>query len=96
MPVMNGLDSTRNIRLFDASVPIIAVTASVDASEKHICISAGMNDVLCQVSLLWQAVCLQQCARMFGPSSSTNEFVVIHNGYIDMHYGYIYLFGKHG
>ena len=48
MPVMNGLDSTRNIRLFDASVPIIAVTASVDASEKHICISAGMNDVLCK------------------------------------------------
>ncbi len=46
MPVMDGLEATRHIRTFNADIPIVAVTASVDDSERNICISAGMNDVL--------------------------------------------------
>lgn len=46
MPVMNGLESTSIIRVFNVSVPIVAVTASVDESQRHTCLSVGMNDVL--------------------------------------------------
>jgi CheY-like chemotaxis protein len=46
MPVMNGLDATRNIRLFDSSTPIVAVTASVDDADRGSCLSIGMADVI--------------------------------------------------
>jgi CheY-like chemotaxis protein len=46
MPVMNGFDSTRNIRTFNFSVPIVAVSASLDDSEREACLAMGMTDVL--------------------------------------------------
>lgn len=43
MPVMDGLEATRKIRLFDPRTPIIAVTANGNYDD---CIEAGMNDHL--------------------------------------------------
>jgi len=49
MPVMNGLETTRQIRKYESKngleeIPIIAVTASHPAEDKDKCFSAGMND----------------------------------------------------
>ena len=49
MPVMDGLETTRQIRKFESEnnleeIPIIAVTASHPAEDKDKCFSAGMND----------------------------------------------------
>jgi PAS domain S-box-containing protein len=46
MPLMDGLEATRRIRThhdFD-SLPIIAMTASAMASDRLLCLQAGMND----------------------------------------------------
>jgi PAS domain S-box-containing protein len=46
MPVMDGLEATRRIRLIPdfERLPIIAMTASALTSERKLCIEAGMND----------------------------------------------------
>ncbi len=46
MPVMDGLEATRRIRLDPdlARLPIIAMTASVFSEERRLCLEAGMND----------------------------------------------------
>jgi signal transduction histidine kinase/DNA-binding response OmpR family regulator len=48
MPVMDGLDATRAIRLKPEfqSLPIIAMTANVMANDRDKCTDAGMNDHL--------------------------------------------------
>jgi len=48
MPVMNGLDATRSIRSLSggASVPILALTASVFTEEQPAILEAGCNDIL--------------------------------------------------
>ncbi|MDR0918735.1 MAG: response regulator [Oscillospiraceae bacterium] len=43
MPVMDGLTATREIRLFDKNIPIIAMTANAFKEDADACISAGMN-----------------------------------------------------
>lgn len=43
MPVMNGLDATREIRQFDRDIPIIAVTANAFVSDYENAIAAGCN-----------------------------------------------------
>lgn len=49
MPVMNGLDATREIRKLEGdkkNVPIIAMTASDAADAEQRCLEAGMNDYI--------------------------------------------------
>lgn len=48
MPVMSGIDATRNIRLLPGyeDIPIIGVTAGNVLGEKEKCLEAGMNDFL--------------------------------------------------
>jgi len=51
MPLMDGLEASRNIRLFEKynklnETPILAVTASHPAEDKDKCFDAGMNDFI--------------------------------------------------
>ena len=46
MPVMDGIEATRKIRLSDQTTPIIALTANVIASEHERLIESGVNTVL--------------------------------------------------
>lgn len=46
MPVMNGLDATREIRHLDKKIPILAMTASVMEHDKRKCYEAGMNQTV--------------------------------------------------
>ena len=49
MPEMDGFQATKQIRMLSASqanIPIIAMTAHVDDTEKQHCYSVGMNDYL--------------------------------------------------
>ncbi|MDR0951564.1 MAG: response regulator [Oscillospiraceae bacterium] len=43
MPVMDGLTATREIRLFNTEVPIIAMTANAFKEDADSCLDAGMN-----------------------------------------------------
>jgi two-component system cell cycle response regulator DivK len=46
MPDLNGLDATRLIRKFNATLPIIAQTAYALVGERNKCLSAGCNDYI--------------------------------------------------
>lgn len=51
MPLMDGFDATREIRLFEklqnmSKRPIIATTAHIEPADQYLCINAGMNDYL--------------------------------------------------
>jgi CheY-like chemotaxis protein len=49
MPVMNGLDATRHIRLQEAPgrhTPIIATTAGAMEADRAACMAAGMDDYI--------------------------------------------------
>ncbi len=64
MPVMNGLDTTRAIRLLPgmSAIPILALTANAFDEDRERCLAAGMNDhiakpvepnLLCATVLHW-------------------------------------------
>ena len=46
MPVLNGLDATRQIRALGVGTPVLAYTASVTPANKSRCTDAGMDDFL--------------------------------------------------
>ena len=46
MPMLNGIEAARYIRIFDKAIPIIAITAYADEQMKADCAGAGMNDYL--------------------------------------------------
>jgi signal transduction histidine kinase/ActR/RegA family two-component response regulator len=48
MPVMDGIEATRQIRLFDPHVQIVALTANLVPQDKDKALKAGMNDFLCK------------------------------------------------
>ena len=46
MPEMDGLTATRAIRAAGHDIPIVALTADAQVSDRQACIAAGMNDYL--------------------------------------------------
>ncbi len=46
MSEFDGIQATRNIRIFNQKIPIIAVTAYANEKNKNECASAGMNAFL--------------------------------------------------
>ena len=43
MPVLDGIEATRYIRVFNRQIPIIAITAYADDQMRTECAEAGMN-----------------------------------------------------
>jgi len=48
MPVMNGIEATKEIRKYKPALPIIAITALAVQKDKEECLRAGMNDFVTQ------------------------------------------------
>ncbi|GEM_PF-3109675 len=46
MPVMSGLEATREIRAGGSEIPIVALTANAFETDRQACFDAGMNDFL--------------------------------------------------
>jgi len=46
MPVLDGIEATRYIRVFNKAIPIIALTAYADDQMRTECAEAGMNAFL--------------------------------------------------
>lgn len=46
MPLMDGFEATREIRVLDKDIPIIAMTAYASKEDRTKCFEAGMNDFL--------------------------------------------------
>jgi two-component system sensor histidine kinase/response regulator len=74
MPVMDGLDATRAIRVEQAGrglhTPIVALTANVMATERAQCLAAGMDDFLPKPFSSLQLH--QLLARWLKPPSASN------------------------
>lgn len=74
MPVLDGLDATRQIRGMGISTPIIALTASVMEEEINNCKTAGMDEIVSKPVILKDL--LNTIERIIPPDSgSTTPFM---------------------
>lgn len=46
MPIMDGLEATRELRKLNPGIPVIAITAFVHSTDRQRCIDAGCSDFL--------------------------------------------------
>lgn len=46
MPIMNGMDATRELRKLGCNAPVIALTAGVSDAERQLCLDSGMDSVM--------------------------------------------------
>jgi signal transduction histidine kinase/CheY-like chemotaxis protein len=77
MPVMDGLDATREIRKLEqfSSLPIVAMTANAMQGDPQRCIDAGMNDFVAKPidpGLLWAALLKWVQPRQFDAPLATS------------------------
>lgn len=75
MPVMDGLDATREIRNFEmvsgqGRIPIVGLTANAFPSDRAACLAAGMNDFLVKPVNAEQLI---QTLRRFVPLAEQEE-----------------------
>jgi CheY-like chemotaxis protein len=64
MPVLDGLEATRELRACGERVPIIALTASAAANERAACLDAGCTGF--QTKPIDLRHLLDECARARG------------------------------
>ena len=64
MPVMDGLEATRQIKASMPDLPIIALTANAFDSDRHQAFEAGCNDFLPKP--INAEKCLQSIAKLIG------------------------------
>ena len=64
MPVMDGLEATRQIKAKNPDLPIIAVTANAFDSDRHAAFEAGCNDFISKP--VNAEKCLQTIAKYIG------------------------------
>ncbi len=46
MPVLDGIEATKQIRKFNSSIPIIAISAISDSDKLNNCTQSGMNTLI--------------------------------------------------
>jgi PAS domain S-box-containing protein len=81
MPVMNGLDATQEIKKFNVSLPIIALSAAAMDKEKQEAFSIGMNDYLTKPIDINQLLKVIKQYLSVVPSESENRSKIPSNLY---------------
>jgi CheY-like chemotaxis protein len=64
MPVMDGLEATKQIKQLDRDLPIIAVTANAFDSDRQLAFDAGCDDFLAKP--ISSDVCLRTISKIIG------------------------------
>ena len=64
MPVMDGLEATRQIRATQPDLPIIALTANAFDNDRQHAVEAGCDDFVCKP--VSANVCLAAIAKLIG------------------------------
>jgi CheY-like chemotaxis protein len=85
MPVMDGLEATREIRSLPTgkSIPIIGISASEDESERDQCLQAGMNLVVNKLTLNYEKIC--EIAELVIYNSNSHTDAAITHNYSETH-----------